>query len=68
MRLVSFTEPKDLIGKNIGTSFVHLAQQFFAKLEQEQDQALETLPNGTDPQPFRPVVAKAVDEGLAGRV
>ncbi|KAK7739980.1 ATP phosphoribosyltransferase (ATP-PRTase) (ATP-PRT) [Cytospora paraplurivora] len=28
---------KDLIGKNIGTSFVHLTEQYFAKLEAEQD-------------------------------
>lgn len=27
---------KDLIGKNIGTSFVHLAQEYFARLELEQ--------------------------------
>ncbi|KIH87838.1 ATP phosphoribosyltransferase [Sporothrix brasiliensis 5110] len=34
----SYAEPKDLIGKNIGTSFVHLAEEYFARLEQEQDQ------------------------------
>ncbi|KAK3334810.1 ATP phosphoribosyltransferase [Neurospora tetraspora] len=28
---------KDLIGKNIGTSFVHLAQEYFARLELEQE-------------------------------
>lgn len=32
-----YAESKDLIGKNIGTSFVHLATDFFARLEQEQD-------------------------------
>jgi len=32
-----YTESKDLIGKNIGTSFVHLATEFFARLEAEQD-------------------------------
>ncbi|CAK7223283.1 ATP phosphoribosyltransferase (ATP-PRTase) (ATP-PRT) [Sporothrix eucalyptigena] len=33
----SYVEPKDLVGKNIGTSFVHLAEEYFARLEQEQD-------------------------------
>ncbi|CAK7209654.1 ATP phosphoribosyltransferase (ATP-PRTase) (ATP-PRT) [Sporothrix bragantina] len=33
----SYKEPKDLVGKNIGTSFVHLAEDYFARLEQEQD-------------------------------
>ncbi|CAK7239694.1 MAG: ATP phosphoribosyltransferase (ATP-PRTase) (ATP-PRT) [Sporothrix thermara] len=33
----SYAEPKDLVGKNIGTSFVHLAEEYFARLEQEQD-------------------------------
>jgi ATP phosphoribosyltransferase len=28
-----YASPKDLIGKNIGTSFVHLAEQYFADLE-----------------------------------
>lgn len=28
-----YQSPKDLIGKNIGTSFVHLAEQYFRKLE-----------------------------------
>lgn len=28
---------KDLIGKNIGTSFVHLTQEYFARLEAEED-------------------------------
>lgn len=31
--------PKDLVGKNIGTSFVHLAQRYFADLEHEVDSA-----------------------------
>ncbi|KAJ8133587.1 hypothetical protein O1611_g41 [Lasiodiplodia mahajangana] len=30
-----YNSPKDLIGKNIGTSFVHLATKYFAKLEAE---------------------------------
>ncbi|KAK3330225.1 hypothetical protein B0H66DRAFT_51220 [Apodospora peruviana] len=32
-----YVEGKDLIGKNIGTSFVHLAQEYFARLELAQD-------------------------------
>jgi ATP phosphoribosyltransferase len=32
-----YVEPSDLIGKNIGTSFVHLAEDYFAKLEMEAD-------------------------------
>ncbi|RQM07229.1 hypothetical protein DH86_00000933 [Scytalidium sp. 3C] len=35
----TYTTPSDLIGKNIGTSFVHLAEDFFAKLEEEQDKS-----------------------------
>ncbi|KAH8603155.1 ATP phosphoribosyltransferase [Bisporella sp. PMI_857] len=31
--------PSDLIGKNIGTSFVHLAEDYFSNLEKEQDLA-----------------------------
>jgi len=34
-----YMEPKDLIGKNIGTSFVHLAEDYFAALEAEKDGA-----------------------------
>ncbi|KAK0730507.1 hypothetical protein B0H67DRAFT_474093 [Lasiosphaeris hirsuta] len=33
----AYTEGKDLIGRNIGTSFVHLAQEYFARLELEQE-------------------------------
>ena len=32
----NYVEPKDLIGKNIGTSFVNLAEDYFATLEAEQ--------------------------------
>lgn len=32
-----YREGKDLIGKNIGTSFVHLAHEYFARLELEQE-------------------------------
>ena len=38
-----YQDPKDLVGKNIGTSFVHLASEYFARLELEQDVA-----NGAD--------------------
>ncbi|KAK9421971.1 putative ATP phosphoribosyltransferase [Seiridium unicorne] len=31
----SYATPKDLIGKNIGTSFVHLTEKYFANLEIE---------------------------------
>lgn len=34
-----YATPKDLIGKNIGTSFVHLAEDYFAALELEEDSA-----------------------------
>ncbi|KAI0013510.1 ATP phosphoribosyltransferase [Xylariaceae sp. FL0662B] len=35
----SYNSPKDLIGKNIGTSFVHLTRRYFADLEWEADAA-----------------------------
>lgn len=35
----TYATPKDLIGKNIGTSFVHLAHEYFARLEREEDGA-----------------------------
>lgn len=31
-----YAQPSDLIGKNIGTSFVHLTEDYFRKLELEQ--------------------------------
>jgi ATP phosphoribosyltransferase len=33
---------RDLVGKNIGTSFVHLASEYFARLELEMDQGAST--------------------------
>lgn len=33
--------PKDLIGKNVGTSFVRLTEEYFARLEKEHDSAAE---------------------------
>ena len=38
-----YQDPKDLVGRNIGTSFVHLASEYFGRLEVEQDSA-----NGAD--------------------
>lgn len=35
----SYTTGQDLIGKNIGTSFVHLTEEYFARLESEQEDA-----------------------------
>lgn len=35
-----YKTPADLIGKNIGTSFVNLAAEYFAKLEAEVDSAI----------------------------
>lgn len=32
-----YTQGRDLIGKNVGTSFVHLAREYFARLELEQE-------------------------------
>ncbi|TVY27421.1 ATP phosphoribosyltransferase [Lachnellula hyalina] len=34
-----YVTPSDLIGKNVGTSFVHLAEEYFAGLEKEADAA-----------------------------
>ena len=34
-----YATPSDLIGKNIGTSFVHLAEEYFLNLEKEADGA-----------------------------
>lgn len=34
-----YVKPSDLIGKNVGTSFVHLAEEYFAGLEREADAA-----------------------------
>jgi ATP phosphoribosyltransferase len=32
-----YTQSKDLVGKNIGTSFVHLTREYFARLELEEE-------------------------------
>lgn len=34
-----YVTPSDLIGGNVGTSFVHLTEDYFARLEAEQDAA-----------------------------
>ncbi|KAK4128227.1 HisG-domain-containing protein [Parathielavia appendiculata] len=36
-----YAQSKDLIGKNIGTSFVHLTHEYFARLEMEQEGATD---------------------------
>ncbi|CAJ2501643.1 Uu.00g044960.m01.CDS01 [Anthostomella pinea] len=41
----TYKSPKDLVGKNIGTSFVHLAQRYFANLELEVDSLKEDNAN-----------------------
>lgn len=33
----AYASGADLIGRNIGTSFVHLTEEYFARLEMEQD-------------------------------
>jgi ATP phosphoribosyltransferase len=33
----AYAQTKDLVGKNVGTSFVHLAREHFAKLEMEAE-------------------------------
>ncbi|CAG8954373.1 hypothetical protein HYFRA_00005998 [Hymenoscyphus fraxineus] len=44
-----YLKPSDLIGKNIGTSFVHLAVDYFANLEKEADgQNGQNGHNGTE--------------------
>lgn len=49
-----YVKPSDLIGKNIGTSFVHLAEDYFATLEKEAfGGPIEQLENGEKPQRLR---------------
>ncbi len=43
----TYEHGKDLVGKNIGTSFVHLAREYFARLELELEGA-HTNGNGTE--------------------
>ncbi|KAH8815482.1 ATP phosphoribosyltransferase [Xylogone sp. PMI_703] len=57
----TYTQSSDLIGKNVGTSFVHLAEDFFAKLEAEQD-----LVNGEQSSSKRKLRTKIIE--LSGSV
>jgi len=56
-----YAKPSDLIGKNIGTSFVHLAEDYFAALEAEAEPAT----NGED-KPRRKLKTKIIE--LSGSV
>ncbi|KAG9240284.1 ATP phosphoribosyltransferase [Calycina marina] len=56
-----YQSPNDLIGKNIGTSFVHLAEDYFAKLEAEQSGA-----NGSSSDSSRKLKTKIIE--LSGSV
>lgn len=40
-----YADPRDLVGRNIGTSFVHLATEYFARLEAEVDAAAAAAAN-----------------------
>ncbi|KAI1415902.1 ATP phosphoribosyltransferase [Hypoxylon sp. FL1857] len=60
----NYNSPKDLIGKNIGTSFIHLAEKYFANLELEEDTAKDT--NGP-PAKFSPKLRTKIVE-LSGSV
>lgn len=60
-----YNSPKDLVGKNIGTSFVHLAQKYFANLEAEVD--LEQMQADEQPAGFtRKLQTKIIE--LSGSV
>lgn len=56
-----YKTPADLIGKNIGTSFVKLAEDYFAKLELETDAS-----NGDEPLGKRKLKTKIIE--LSGSV
>jgi ATP phosphoribosyltransferase len=58
-----YTDPSDLVGKNIGTSFVHLAEDYFTSLEQ---QAEKDGPNTGEPQTKRKLKTKIIE--LSGSV
>ncbi len=63
----SYSEPQDLIGKNICTSFVHLAQEYFARLELQQDGALDGALDG-DAANFSPKKLRTKIIELSGSV
>jgi ATP phosphoribosyltransferase len=58
-----YTNPSDLVGKNIGTSFVHLAEDYFASLEQQTEG--ESTNNG-EPRTKRKPKTKIIE--LSGSV
>lgn len=58
-----YVSPSDLIGKNIGTSFVHLAEDYFAALERDADLAAAT---GGEQPPRRELRTKIIE--LSGSV
>ncbi|KAK7714373.1 ATP phosphoribosyltransferase (ATP-PRTase) (ATP-PRT), partial [Diaporthe eres] len=58
-----YAHGRDLIGKNIGTSFVHLAQEYFTRLELEQD---GEPANGDSWDPSRKLKTKIIE--LSGSV
>lgn len=59
----SYVHGKDLIGKNIGTSFVHLAKEYFTRLELEAD---GQPANGDSWDPSRKLKTKIIE--LSGSV
>lgn len=59
----SYVTGRDLIGKNIGTSFVHLAQEYFTRLELEED---GQPANGDSWDPSRKLKTKIIE--LSGSV
>jgi ATP phosphoribosyltransferase len=58
-----YVKPSDLIGKNIGTSFVHLASDYFARLERE---AAADIPNEGSEKTTRKMKTKIIE--LSGSV
>jgi ATP phosphoribosyltransferase len=58
-----YTSPLDLVGKNIGTSFVHLAEDYFAFLERQTE---KENPNTRESQTKRILRTKIIE--LSGSV
>jgi ATP phosphoribosyltransferase len=62
-----YIKPSDLIGKNIGTSFVHLAADYFATLEREAaTAAVVEVENGDGEKPQRKLKTNIIE--LSGSV
>ncbi|KAK4154643.1 hypothetical protein C8A00DRAFT_42641 [Chaetomidium leptoderma] len=61
-----YAEGKDLIGKNIGTSFVHLAREYFARLELEQEGVKDAAQQQQQPLEGRKLRTKIIE--LSGSV